>query len=117
MFNHIFGQIFGSLKKYAYLCIHNPNYRDMAKTKLRIKELLAERNMTQVDLANKLGVTKVTLNQNLTRNNWTLGKLEEIADAIGCRVVDLFDNTYTITCPDCGREINIVFNVKGFEGV
>ena len=43
-------------------------------------------------------------------------KLEEIADAIGCRVVDLFDNTYTITCPDCGKEINIVFNIKGFEG-
>ena len=42
--------------------------------------------------------------------------LEEIADAIGCRVVDLFDNTYTITCPDCGKEINIVFNIKGFEG-
>lgn len=90
--------------------------KDMAKTKLRIKELLQEHNMTQVDLANKLGVTKVTLNQNITRNNWTLGKLEEIAAAIGCRVVDLFDNTYTITCPDCGKEINIVFNIKGFEG-
>lgn len=91
-------------------------HTDMAKTKLRIKELLAERGMTQVDLANKLGVTKVTLNQNLTRNNWTLGKLEEIADAIGCRVVDLFDNIYVIKCPDCGKEINIVFNIKGFEG-
>ena len=100
--------IFASKSKYRY---------NMAKTKLRIKELLAERNMTQVDLANKLGVTKVTLNQNLTRNNWTLGKLEEIAAAIGCRVVDLFDNTYTITCPKCGEEINIVFNIKGFEGV
>ena len=117
MCNHIFGQIFGSLTKNDYLCIQIQIHTDMAKTKLRIKELLAERNMTQVDLANKLGVTKVTLNQNLTRNNWTLGKLEEIADAIGCRVVDLFDNTYTITCPKCGEEINIVFNIKGFEGV
>ena len=88
----------------------------MAKTKLRIKELLAEKGMTQAELADKLGISRMTLNQNLYRNTFSLAKLEEIADAIGCRVVDLFDNTYTITCPDCGKEINIVFNIKGFEG-
>ena len=87
----------------------------MAKTRLRIKELLQERNMTQAELADKLGISRMTLNQNLYRNTFSLAKLEEIADAIGCRVVDLFDNTYTITCPDCGKEINIVFNIKGFE--
>ena len=69
----------------------------MAKTKLRIKELLQERNMTQAELADKLGISRMTLNQNLYRNTFSLAKLEEIADAIGCRVVDLFDNTYTIT--------------------
>ena len=88
----------------------------MAKTRLRIKELLQERNMTQAELADKLGISSMTLNQNLYRNTFSLAKLEEIAAAIGCRVVDLFDNTYTITCPDCGKEINIVFNIKGFEG-
>ena len=88
----------------------------MAKTRLRIKELLQERNMTQAELADKLGISRMTLNQNLYRNTFSLAKLEEIAAAIGCRVVDLFDNTYTITCPDCGKEINIVFNIKGFEG-
>ena len=88
----------------------------MAKTRLRIKELLQERNMTQAELADKLGISRMTLNQNLYRNTFSLAKLEEIADAIGCRVVDLFDNTYTITCRDCGKEINIVFNIKGFEG-
>ena len=88
----------------------------MAKTKLRIKELLQERNMTQAELADKLGISRMTLNQNLYRNTFSLAKLEEIAAAIGCRVVDLFDNTYTITCPDCGKQINIVFNIKGFEG-
>ena len=88
----------------------------MTKTKIRIKELLAERNMTQAELADKLGINRLSLNQALSRNNFSLAKLEEIAAAIGCRVVDLFDNTYTITCPDCGREINIVFNIKGFEG-
>ena len=105
-----------SIKLFTFAAITHINHTTMAKTKLRIKELLQERNMTQAELADKLGISRMTLNQNITRNNWTLGKLEEIAAAIGCRVVDLFDNTYTITCPDCGKEINIVFNIKGFEG-
>ena len=87
----------------------------MANTKLRIKELLQERGMTQVDLANKLGVTKITLSQNIARNNWTLGKLEDIAAALECRVVDLFDNSYTIQCPECGHKIEIVLNLKGIS--
>lgn len=85
----------------------------MARTRLRIKELLRERNMTQVDLANKLGVTKITLSQNITRNNWTLAKLDEIAAALECRVIDLFDNSYEISCPHCGHKIEIVLNLKG----
>lgn len=87
----------------------------MANTKLRIKELLQEKGMTQVDLANKLGVTKITLSQNIARNNWTLGKLEEIAAALECRVIDLFDNSYTIQCPECGHKIEIVLNLKGIS--
>lgn len=87
----------------------------MTKTKLRIKELLQERNMSQVDLANKLGIAPLSLNQAMRRNNFSLGKLEEIAAALNCRVVDLFDNTYTITCPECGRQIDVILNIKGFE--
>ena len=104
-----------SNKLFIFAAIHII-IKDMAKTKLRIKELLAEKGMTQAELADKLGISRMTLNQNLYRNTFSLAKLEEIATAIGCRVVDLFDNTYTITCPDCGKEINIVFNIKGFEG-
>lgn len=101
---------------FAIFAPDKPKYNNiMAKTRLRIKELLRERNMTQVDLANKLGVTKITLSQSLTRNNWTLGKLEEIADAIGCRVIDLFDNSYEISCPHCGHKIEIVLNLKGLS--
>ena len=88
----------------------------MTRTKLSINELLTEKGMTQNELADKLGIAPLSLNQAIRRNNFSLAKLEEIAAAIGCRVVDLFDNTYTITCPDCGKEINIVFNIKGFEG-
>ena len=105
-----------SIKLIIFAAITHNIIKDMAKTKLRIKELLAEKGMTQAELADKLGISRMTLNQNLYRNTFSLAKLEEIATAIGCRVVDLFDNTYTITCPDCGKEINIVFNIKGFEG-
>lgn len=87
----------------------------MAQTRLRIKELLRERNMTQVDLANKLGVTKITLSQNIARNNFTLSKLEEIAAALECRVIDLFDNSYEVECPHCGHKIEIVLNLKGMS--
>ena len=87
----------------------------MTKTRLRIKELLQERNMSQVDLANKLGIAPLSLNQAMRRNNFSLAKLEEIAAALNCRVVDLFDNTYTITCPECGRQIDVILNIKGFE--
>ena len=88
----------------------------MAKTKLRIKELLQERNMTQAELADKLGISRMTLNQNLYRNTFTLDRLEEIADIFDIRVTDLFDNVYKVNCPKCGEQINIVFNIKGFEG-
>ena len=88
----------------------------MAKTKLRIKELLKEKGMTQAELAEKLGITPISLNQQLARNTFTLDRLEEIADIFGIRVNDLFDNVYKVKCPKCGEEINIIFNVKGFEG-
>lgn len=87
----------------------------MANTKLRIKELLQEKGMTQAELAERLGINRLSLNQAIHRNNWTLGKLEEIAAALECRVVDLFDNSYTIECPECGHKIEIVLNLKGIS--
>ena len=87
----------------------------MTRTKLRIKELLTEKGMTQNELADKLGIAPLSLNQAIRRNNFSLAKLEEIADAIGCRVIDLFDNSYEISCPHCGHKIEIVLNLKGIS--
>lgn len=101
--------------KFTTFAPDNPNITDMAKTKLRIKELLTERNMTQVELAEKLGIAPLSLNQAMYRNNFSLAKLEEIADAIGCRVIDLFDNSYEVECPHCGHKIEIVLNLKGLS--
>lgn len=76
---------------------------------------MQERGITQAELAEKLGINRMTLNQNLYRNTFSLGKLEEIADAIGCRVIDLFDNSYEVECPHCGHKIEIVLNLKGLS--
>ena len=92
------------------------NYTKMARTKLRIKELLKAKGMTQAELAERLGITPISLNQQLARNTFTLDRLEEIADIFDIRVTDLFDNVYKVNCPKCGEQINIVFNIKGFEG-
>ena len=91
------------------------NHIIMAKTRLRIKQILQERGMTQTELADKLGVTKITLSQNIARNNWTLGKLEEIADVLECNITDLFETAYKVKCPKCGEDIEVVLNIRGFE--
>lgn len=83
----------------------------MARTKLRIKEILQTKGITQAELADKLGINRMSLNQALTRNNFTLTNLEKIADALGVRVVDLFDNGLTMTCPHCGQKIQIAINL------
>ena len=89
----------------------------MAHTKLRIKDIMKDKGITQVQLANALGITPISLNQQFARNTFNLDRLEEIADIFGIRVNDLFDNVYKVKCPKCGEVINIVFNIKGFEGV
>lgn len=61
----------------------------------------------------KMGITRVTLAQNLSRNP-TVGTLQKIADVIGCKVGDFFiddmdikENENTIICPHCGKKIKI----------
>lgn len=83
----------------------------MANTKLRIKELCRAKGITQAQLAERLGILPVSFNQALMRNNFSLTNLEKIADALGVRVVDLFDNGLTMTCPHCGQKIQIAINL------
>lgn len=71
---------------------------------MRIKELLREHNMTQKDLANRLGVAEASVSRTISgRYAPTLDTLERIADAIGVDVAELF--APTIRCPHCGRTI------------
>lgn len=79
--------------------------------KLRIKEAAKEHGLTLAEVATKLGIKPTSLSQALARNSFSTDKLEEITDAIGCEIIDLFvapqKNSSTLTCPHCGKEIKI----------
>lgn len=56
---------------------------------LRIKEILKEKNISQIDLSNKLDMTTVGVNK-LINGNPTLETLVKIAKALDVEVSDLF---------------------------
>lgn len=75
---------------------------------LRVKELCKEKGLQMQELADKLGITRVTLTRNISGNP-TISTLENIAAALGVSVPELFvpQPTNTITCPHCGKSIII----------
>lgn len=77
---------------------------------LRIKEVIKERGMTITELADKMSINRVNLS-NMVNGNPTVETLNKIADAIGCPVTELFEQPkkdgVSLTCPHCGKEINI----------
>lgn len=76
----------------------------------RIKEICKERNLTQKELAEKIGISAVGLAKALAGNT-TVGTLDKIASALGVSVVELFEapkaDGTTITCPHCGKPIHL----------
>ena len=62
----------------------------MANKNLRIKELCKEKGITLECLANKLNIRRTSLAQAMSRNNFSIDKLGDIADAIGCEIAELF---------------------------
>lgn len=76
--------------------------------KLRIKELCQLRNITQKDLAEKLGVSEVTLSR-ASSGNTSLPLLEKIALSLGVEVSELFApaSSGSMVCPACGAKISL----------
>lgn len=79
---------------------------------MNVKNIIKQKGYTIEQVAEKIGVTRVTLSQNLSRNP-TVSTLQRIADAIGCKVGDFFLDEYTpedpntITCPKCGAKFEL----------
>ena len=79
-------------------------------------KVIKEKGWTQTQLADKMGISRVTLAQNLARNP-TLKTLQRIAEVLKCNVGEFFkdeigspEDEHTIICPHCGKKI--VFSKK-----
>ena len=75
----------------------------------RIKEVCQEKGMTQKDLAEKLGITDISLNKTLRGEYPQLQTLEKIANALNIPISDLFEQpkTNAIICPKCGTKFKM----------
>ena len=84
-----------------------------------VKTVIKEKGWTIERVANEMGITRVTLSQNLSRNP-TVNTLQRVADVIGCNVGDFFRDeveTHPITdvCPHCGKPIVIKIELQKSE--
>jgi transcriptional regulator with XRE-family HTH domain len=78
-----------------------------------IKRVVKEHGYTLSDVAQNMGITRVTLSQTISRNP-TINTLQRIADVIGADIAEFFtdkptanDDAAHIVCPHCGKPINI----------
>lgn len=85
--------------------------------KVRIKEIMVEKGVSSVSLADIIGVSKVTVS-NLINNKTmpSVETLEKIATALNVPMWQLFaspeeiqpqSDGASITCPNCGKSIKI----------
>lgn len=51
----------------------------------KIKIILGRRDMTQTDLADKLGTSRQNLANKIKRNNFSEKEIHDIADALNCK--------------------------------
>ena len=78
--------------------------------KLRIKEVCQMRNTTQKELAEKLGVSEVTLSR-ASNGNTSLPLLEKIANILEIEISELFAPSNhgegVMRCPNCGAKLEL----------
>ena len=78
--------------------------------RLMIKEAMKRYGTSVNEIAEKMGISRVTLSTHINGNPST-EVLLRIADAIGCPVTELFEqpkkDALTINCPHCGKSISI----------
>lgn len=76
----------------------------------RIKDICQEKGMTQKDLAEKLGITDISLNKTLRGEYPQLQSLEKIANVLNVPITELFE-----LAPKDGLIGVIRYNNKSYE--
>lgn len=88
---------------------------------LNIKQAIKSHGLEVRQIAERMGITPTALSQHINGKmykgkrvapNPSVDVLQRIADAIGCDVVELFDQKEsspqnTIVCPHCGKIITL----------
>ena len=74
----------------------------------RIAKILKSKGMTQTDLAERIGISRVGLSKAINGNT-TITTLRKIATALDVPVTELFAQQprNTITCPKCGTVLEV----------
>jgi transcriptional regulator with XRE-family HTH domain len=81
----------------------------------RIKEIIKEKGISVNELADRLGITRITLSKQIN-GTANLSSYEKIATALDVPMWQLFaspneiqaeSNGTSLTCPHCGKIINI----------
>ena len=86
------------------------NYCFTIMMQLRIKEICKSKGITLNDLAERVGVSRVSLSGIATgKQKPSFDTLEKLSDALNIAPSELFapQPTNTITCPHCGTVLEI----------
>ena len=77
---------------------------------MNIKSIIKQKGLTMEDVAERVGINRVTLSQTLSGNP-TMSTLQRIADALGCKVGEFFldelEEKNFIVCPKCGARFEL----------
>ncbi len=80
----------------------------------KIKELCQQNGITQKMLAERMGISDISLNKTLRGEYPQLQTLEKIAAALGVEIGDLFaPSEPVLRCPHCGKPINVELTTGG----
>ena len=80
---------------------------------MKFKEVLEKYGITQTELAERLGINRVSVSRLFSeKNDMRSSTIIKIANAIGCSVSELYGEEpskkeNTIPCPHCGKPIEV----------
>ena len=77
-----------------------------------IKGVIKKYGFSQVEVAEKLGVSKGSFNQSVHNENTSINMLRKIAGVLGCSVSEFFEDERPqekgLVCPKCGAKLKLV---------